>query len=336
MFHYGAAFSQRIQAPSMVTTFLQNGNMGVSFFFVLSGFILTYTYRDRLSSRSAVVEYFVARFARIYPVYLLALAIALPVLTSPISLAETVKVLLMIQSWTSPSDPSANAWISQAWTLSVEAFFYLSFPVMLLAAGRMSTTSATVTAIVVGLLIWALGVPKVAPGTGSPVLLPPSLVLPLPVLRLLEFALGMLACRIFLNTPQPRLECLGGWKTSITALSIVGILSTSTSPHVASIATLLFPILLIQLAVAGSFLSTFFSTPAMLLLGGASYALYIFQGPLREWARLLLPVPIDAFVNALIAPMFAVLVFLFWERPLQRWLRQTFEAVLKRSARAFN
>lgn len=46
-------------------------NQGVSFFFVLSGFILTYVYRD-LSGKGAVREFYIHRIARIWPVHIAA------------------------------------------------------------------------------------------------------------------------------------------------------------------------------------------------------------------------------------------------------------------------
>src|SRR5438270_13969844 len=51
------------------------GYVGVSFFFVLSGFILVYTYADRPIS---AVEFWRARFARIYPSYLFSLVFTAP------------------------------------------------------------------------------------------------------------------------------------------------------------------------------------------------------------------------------------------------------------------
>jgi len=59
--------------PGPLLRLMQSGYAGVTFFFVLSGFILTYNYADRFCSdaRDNLVPYFVSRFARIYPVYLL-------------------------------------------------------------------------------------------------------------------------------------------------------------------------------------------------------------------------------------------------------------------------
>src|ERR1700730_18186865 len=71
MFHYGASFSEQIGVPKPLTTFLHNGYYGVSMFFVLSGFIMTYTYIGRLSTKIELYDFAVARIARIYPVYLL-------------------------------------------------------------------------------------------------------------------------------------------------------------------------------------------------------------------------------------------------------------------------
>src|SRR4051812_45730838 len=56
---------------------LRTGYLGVQFFFVLSGFILAYTY---LPQRGTGFQrtFWVARFARIYPVYVLGLLLVVP------------------------------------------------------------------------------------------------------------------------------------------------------------------------------------------------------------------------------------------------------------------
>lgn len=56
--------------------FYKEGFVGVNFFFILSGFIIAYTYRDRLlEQKSTLREFWVARIARIYPLHLLTLGI---------------------------------------------------------------------------------------------------------------------------------------------------------------------------------------------------------------------------------------------------------------------
>ena len=53
------------------------GPWSVSFFFILSGFILVYNYGDGRNSLDAG-RFWVARFARIYPVYLIGFLLAMP------------------------------------------------------------------------------------------------------------------------------------------------------------------------------------------------------------------------------------------------------------------
>ena len=64
-----------LNVPSAFFTFVDGGRSAVSLFFVLSGFILTHTYREELATRGAR-DFYVARLARIYPNVLFALAIA--------------------------------------------------------------------------------------------------------------------------------------------------------------------------------------------------------------------------------------------------------------------
>jgi peptidoglycan/LPS O-acetylase OafA/YrhL len=112
------------------------GYVGVSFFFVLSGFILVYTYAGRNTSAH---EFWRARFARIYPAFAFSL-----LLTAPFFFFATLMlnvpffawfsghlklvvflVPLLLQAWV---PLAALAWNSVAWSLSDEAFFYLLFP----------------------------------------------------------------------------------------------------------------------------------------------------------------------------------------------------------------
>ena len=118
-----------------------HGFIAVSFFFVLSGFVLTYSYSGSdgrmRGTRSA---FYLARFARIYPAYLLAAIAAIPLFFLALRQVHTLAGTLMrvaaggtlvaalVQSWL---PRTANYLNSPAWSLSVEAFFYLLFPLIL-------------------------------------------------------------------------------------------------------------------------------------------------------------------------------------------------------------
>ena len=112
------------------------GYVGVSFFFVLSGFILVYTYAGRDTQAR---DFWRARFARIYPAFAFSLLLTGPffffatlMLNVPFfawfSTHLKLVVLLvpfLLQAWV---PLAALAWNSVAWSLSDEAFFYLLFP----------------------------------------------------------------------------------------------------------------------------------------------------------------------------------------------------------------
>jgi len=116
---------------------IDNGYTSVSFFLLMSGYILAYNYSDRaqkgqLKSRN----FWIARFSRLYPVYGLALILSLGMLMeewharSHAQFAWGVLLTpLMLQGW-SPS--LSTFWNTPAWTMCVEAFFYLIFPFVIL------------------------------------------------------------------------------------------------------------------------------------------------------------------------------------------------------------
>ncbi len=104
------------------------GFMGVSFFFVLSGFVLVYTYAGRPLN---LPKFLRARFARIYPAYAFSLIVTAPfffeavkIKAASLALVSTL-VVTLLQAW---FPQAALAWNKVAWSLSTEAFFYLVFP----------------------------------------------------------------------------------------------------------------------------------------------------------------------------------------------------------------
>lgn len=60
-------------SAGIATTFALG--QGVSIFFVLSGFILAYNYNGRLGNLREVFKFFLARFARLWPLHIVSIAI---------------------------------------------------------------------------------------------------------------------------------------------------------------------------------------------------------------------------------------------------------------------
>lgn len=105
----------------------------ISFFLLISGFILSYNYGHRAAGLR-VKEFYLARAARLYPVYLLSLAVSLHMYVEEFHVRSTREFIqgsiltpLLLQGW---FPPIATFWNTVAWTLSTEAMLYLAFPYM--------------------------------------------------------------------------------------------------------------------------------------------------------------------------------------------------------------
>ena len=79
LFHGGRDLFRQLRAPLWAETFRSAGYMAVSFFFVLSGFILTYNYAPDAKGAAGLRRFLWARFSRIYPIYWISLALAVMV-----------------------------------------------------------------------------------------------------------------------------------------------------------------------------------------------------------------------------------------------------------------
>ena len=115
----------------------EQGYTSVSFFLLLSGFVLAYNYSDRAQKgQLSARNFWIARVSRLYPIYLVALLISLGMLMEEWHVRTHAQFAwgvaltpLMLQGW-SPS--LSTFWNTPAWTMCTEAFFYLIFPLVIL------------------------------------------------------------------------------------------------------------------------------------------------------------------------------------------------------------
>jgi peptidoglycan/LPS O-acetylase OafA/YrhL len=112
---------------------VDNGYTAVSFFLLLSGFILSYNYSERAQrGELSRFKFWVARLSRLYPIYIVALALSFQMLRDEYHLRSHAEFVhgviltpLLLQGWV----PNLSTfWNTPAWTMSTEAFFYLIFP----------------------------------------------------------------------------------------------------------------------------------------------------------------------------------------------------------------
>ena len=327
LFHGLPWLQQKYTLPRPVQTFLGNGYLAVNLFFILSGFILAYTYEGQIEGKTNRLHFWVARFARIYPVYFLSLVLAYW-FERGLSFGTRTAVLLMVQAWNPRTPQLTGAWNYPAWTLSVEAFFYFCFPFLLPWMSRKS--SRTFFWMMAILVVVCVVVHTPVLGLGD--LDRSSLfinIVPLPLLRLPEFLLGMVLGLKLLRNEAAEQGTGNALRTYFAAFGALVILSLPLGVWV-SLVTIPFAILVYELAIGETLLAKLLSTQVMVLLGSASYAVYLLQFPIRSWSRVVfsyLPeklAPLGVPLTPLVLVLFSILVFKLWEEPCRRAVRSWF------------
>jgi peptidoglycan/LPS O-acetylase OafA/YrhL len=136
--------------------FIDNGYVFVGVFFLISGYVLTYNYADRAKTL-VKREFWLARFSRLYPVYLLVLILSLSMLQDEWHArphAEfwqgIILTPLVLQGW-SPS--VATFWNTVAWTLTSECVLYLAFPWLI----RLPWPKRPLQLVLLLLILWVIG-----------------------------------------------------------------------------------------------------------------------------------------------------------------------------------
>jgi len=107
----------------------------VSFFFVLSGFILTHVYRHA-HGWAAWRGFAAARFARIWPVHAVTALLAIATVAPPDGVHPVLltSVNLLLGQAAVPLATWHYSLNAVAWSISAEAFFYIAFPFLLALA----------------------------------------------------------------------------------------------------------------------------------------------------------------------------------------------------------
>jgi peptidoglycan/LPS O-acetylase OafA/YrhL len=142
-------------APLPMWKFLKYGTSGVTFFFVLSGFVLTWSSRPG----TKISTFYRRRFARIFPLYFLTLVAAIFVFyrfeppatmswIKPVSVTVLVLSAFLMQGWS--NNPTVLYGGNPAgWTLSVEAFFYAYFPFVWRATQKLKVAGGLILCVAV-------------------------------------------------------------------------------------------------------------------------------------------------------------------------------------------
>ena len=285
------------KAPEWMRNVITGGYVWVGYFFILSGFILMYQYQGRYrSGLFNVRDFWLARFARIYPGHVLGFLLVLlvgwffpSISFGPPNASLAVKVVdigltgILMQAWV----PSfADTFNFPAWSLSAECFFYLMFPLLLPVAVRLSVRRLLLLAALglgletVGLSIYsATNGPEGSGGAMSVAFIKFS-----PLVRFLEFAFGVAVARAY--EERTSLGLTERWGSRLVGIALcliaVGLAGVFNVPFVIrhNVALAIpFSALILGLALAPrSGFARVLSFSPLVRLGESSYSLYILHG----------------------------------------------------------
>jgi peptidoglycan/LPS O-acetylase OafA/YrhL len=363
IFHY--ASSVLSTSPWPIQAFVAAGPSAVGLFYVLSGAVLVYSCTaDDGELNGSRRSFWQARFARIYPTYLLALFLDAPFFASALLKAHSgidivlwgiplgIAALLLLHAWT---PLSVFAWNTPGWSLSAEGFFYALFPSFV---GRLRCRSLA-DVLRRAWVLYALAL--VGPVTVflSSTLLPESTLhtrVPAggggldiqtwivrfagfsPIARLPEFLLGI---------------CLGHWlklrRGTLSARSAAALELSAIAGLIAACIALgahpagkpwldsgllapLFMLLVAALTLGNGPAARLLSSWPLVLLGDASYALYILQEPVIIWSFKVpilgkLPQPIYFLLYVVTLIVLSVLCQRYFAEPARFWLLGKYRGV---------
>ncbi len=308
------------------------GYAGVSFFFMLSGFILAYSYQQRLSERTiSARSFYVARIARIYPLHLLSLLVAIYLTRffEHINLQVLVDLGLntfLLHSFMPGQEFGFNA---VSWSLSDEAFFYALFPFIILALPRMSArTIGILCAGVASIIIATAFVIQDSPWENWVMYINP-------VFRLFDFVLGILLYNLCTHLRLPQKPIL------YTGMEAGAILLVVASYSLAYFIPFSFRqsvwywipmgLLIATFYFQRGKISQFLSHHIFVKLGEISFAFYLFHYLTIQLMRIVVLklglniAPIPEFLIALVASTaIAYCAHQYIEKPANRFIRNRF------------
>jgi peptidoglycan/LPS O-acetylase OafA/YrhL len=324
---------------------------GVSFFFVLSGFILTYVY-PRLQTGGDCGRFLLARFARVWPGHVFALLLVFLLLPAPgrgLPPGDTPRALIVVLLHSLvPRYGVFFGWNNVAWSVSTELCFYLLFPLLIWQWRRTWFVKLPLVLLLVYAVIRHANTPALL-NPADPLHDPSWLgwIYPHPASRLFEFALGMTVALVWSGLPSrwapgrllgTVLEVVVLAVAVVVPLYSAELLWAKVQAHpslgmpgaywVSCIGVPALPFALVVLAMASQrgWISRGLASRPLVLLGEVSFSVYLLHQVLIRWylmhqlAFMRWPPWLTYSVFWAVLLLLAHLVWAGFERPLRRLL----------------
>lgn len=341
-------------ATSALAPILNAGAQGVDLFFILSGFVLTWNYLERMGeswSTRSTLRFLWLRLARVWPVYLvtmhLAAAFAIftlyvggfplpPPVIESLNALSWLKQVLLTQLWFQPYF-DGSSWNGPAWSISAEWLAYLLFGGLVLVIFRVAAATRARG------LIWLAVAAALAPTLlllAHGVFYTPWSWLPRIVMQFTAGALACAAVRKLVLTDRTRRAA--GLASLLLGVAIVGgLYALDANPpgemlDAGGLVDVLFVPLVITLSIGAGTLPALLSTRVMVYLGHISFGLYMVHEIVHtmwNWAVLQFEIHLTPSWWAklvvlgliLAAGVAAALLYHLVEEPARRWMRRMVE-----------
>lgn len=318
----------------------------MTLFFILTGFVITYRYEYQIKNQSTTNHHFlIARFARLYPTYLLTLGLSLPLLfinniytddyfdTLNVIL-KTLLNLCLLHSYVPYYDIMSNV-NPPIWTLSVDVLFYLSFPYLIkMRPGRLYLFTLLLLLIVFSCatveFYQKIAISRIFSFITSP------------FFRIVDFIIGIHLARLFIalkdRAPGSGLFHLLEPLSIGVYLLFFCLERKFIIPVVYAFDLFyLLPIgfIVLTFAFQKGFISRFLQLRSLVLLGNASYAIYIYHWMIISYTNYWLKIfniPTHATLLVVSLMLFvigasigvALLSYTYFEQPLNNFIRRRY------------
>lgn len=272
VFHFGSG-ATHFTNPYTQFIFKQ-ANVGVSYFFMLSGFVMIIAYHNKV--KVGFVNYISNRFARIYPVYLLAtfFLFILSVVSKNLNISNFFLNVFMIQAWI---PKKALVFNIAAWSLCVELFFYIIFPFLFNQLYSKIKLNKLIAPVVLFWLVSQIIFHYVVYKDNSfGWFYNKEDIMYHPVFHLNEFLVGNLAGIFFIK----KRKYLKNYDWHIVGVVVIILLALKypigLNFHNGFLAILFIPLILL-LSLNNGCITQFFNKKTLVFLGEISFGIYILQ-----------------------------------------------------------
>lgn len=316
--------------PFLLGRLVKYGNESVNFFFFLSGFIMVVAHNKFIDDDTALnrKKYWLSRFERIYPVYILALSIVaiyyIFIDKMDVSFFSIRFILecTLFQGWIGKT--SLNY---PGWSLSVEFFFYLTFPFLFKSFKKMNLLLLLFLAfsfyLITQLLFYIL-VNEYDLPMGKKIIL-----ICFPLFHMSTFISGIYLGLIYFKNikwiiKNKLIIKLLSYLIGFAIIFLIYKLKIFTNYHFVGLMTPVYFCLLIGFSLETIF-TKILSNKLFIFLGEISYSIYILQFPIWLFCNYLFSkmelVGSEKFyLYLLILVLFSSLVNVFYEKPSKKWI----------------